>query len=67
MEGQLRFPESGLTGAVFDKPDHDFPQRITYTLDGEQLHVSIGTIDGTKKVAWTWTRVSPARVVSPGR
>jgi hypothetical protein len=44
--------------AVFENLEHDFPQRITYTLDGDVLTASIsGTIEGKEKSsAWTFHR-----------
>jgi len=45
--------------ATFENPEHDFPQRIQYSLDavGPLLRVRIGTIneDG-ESTEWTWTR-----------
>lgn len=41
--------------AVFENPEHDFPQRIIYTLDGDVLTATIsGTIGGEEKSS-TWT------------
>jgi Domain of unknown function (DUF6265) len=33
---------------IFDNPDHDYPQRIRYWRDGEQLKARISLIDGSK-------------------
>lgn len=46
------------TRAVFENPGHDFPQRITYRRDGDELSVGIsGQIDGEEKSSeWAFTR-----------
>ena len=43
---------------VFENPDHDFPQRIIYWLDGDMLHARIeGTEDGeTRGMEWHYRR-----------
>ena len=43
---------------VFANPEHDFPQRILYWLDGERLHARIeGEENGeTKGFGWFWER-----------
>jgi hypothetical protein len=49
--------------ATFENAEHDFPQRIRYSLDGvgPVLRVRIGTIDGeAESTEWNWTR-RPAR------
>ncbi len=46
------FPLKRLTKdrVVFENPDHDFPQRIIYHRNGDQLSGRIeGTIDGQEK------------------
>jgi len=44
--------------AVFENPQHDFPQRISYSRDGESLKARIeGTIKGQKQSEeWTWEK-----------
>ena len=43
---------------VFENPDHDFPQRIVYERDGNELHASIeGIQNGQHRVEhWKWRR-----------
>lgn len=41
--------------AVFANPKHDFPQRITYTRDGNRLCARVEG-DGAKPLEWCWTR-----------
>lgn len=45
--------------AVFENPEHDFPQRIIYERKGEELHARIeGTVDGKKQSeSWKWMKV----------
>jgi len=52
--------ESSQGRVVFANPEHDFPQRILYWLDGETLHARIeGDVDGeTRSMEWTWTRAN---------
>ena len=53
------FPLVSIEGskATFENPDHDFPQRIIYWLDGNDLCARAeGTIDGkTQGDQWCWT------------
>jgi hypothetical protein len=46
--------------ALFENPDHDFPQRIAYTLDGGVLTVTISGIVGAEERSsrWTFTRTA---------
>jgi len=48
--------------AVFENPDHDFPQRIVYRRTGEELSVSIsGEVEGeAAERSWKWRREPPA-------
>lgn len=55
----FRLVESGANRAVFENPEHDFPQRILYWLDAEgRLHARVEGPAGAKEKAmeWTWTR-----------
>lgn len=47
--------------AVFENPDHDFPQRIIYTRDGDTLSARIeGAENGKQRSSgWSWRRVLP--------
>ena len=42
--------------AVFENPDHDFPQRIRYRRDDDVLRASIGRIGAEPSVTWTYAR-----------
>lgn len=49
---EAAFKLASLDGqhAVFENPQHDFPQRIIYKRDGDQLHARIeGTMKGKNK------------------
>ncbi|WP_429912644.1 DUF6265 family protein [Glycocaulis sp.] len=41
--------------AVFENPDHDFPQRIEYTREGDRLSATISTLDRSREISWHWT------------
>ena len=41
---------------VFENPAHDFPQRISYRLDGKQLVATVSKIDGSGAESWTYDR-----------
>lgn len=47
-----------LTGteAVFENPQHDFPQRIRYVRQGETLTATISAIDGSNAMSWSFAR-----------
>ncbi len=58
----FRLTESGPRRVVFANPQHDFPQRILYWLDGDgALHARVEGRPGGKETAmeWTWR---PARL-----
>jgi hypothetical protein len=55
----FKLTECGPRRVVFEKPDHDFPQRVIYRRDHpDTLHARIeGTLKGTFRSAdWAWTR-----------
>ena len=43
-------------GATFENPDHDDPQRISYTREGDQLAVQISLMDGSNRRTFGFTR-----------
>lgn len=51
--------ESADRRVVFENPEHDFPQRIIYWMDGEVLHARIeGMRDGKLQGSqWSWKRM----------
>lgn len=44
------------TRVVFENPDHDYPRRITYWRDGEQLCARIEGKDGANAEQWCFAR-----------
>jgi predicted amidohydrolase YtcJ len=52
--------DSGEGVAVFENPEHDFPQRIGYRQVEDRLEVFIEGMNGEGRTAWTWTRVADA-------
>ena len=42
--------------AVFENPEHDYPQRIAYRLEGDQLTATLSDISGGQVMSWTWRR-----------
>lgn len=47
--------KSDDSAVVFENPDHDFPQRISYARNGKTLDVAISTIDGSQEYSWSLT------------
>ncbi len=49
-EGPARFAETerGAAYIVFADPEHDYPQRIRYARDGDQMTAEISLLDGSK-------------------
>jgi len=56
---EFRLTELQDNGAVFENPEHDFPQKIAYTRDGDTLRATIeGLANGERRSSvWTWQRV----------
>lgn len=48
--------ESGSSWAIFENPDHDYPQRVIYRRNGDRLTGRIeGHVDGRERSAeWTY-------------
>jgi hypothetical protein len=59
----FRLIETGERRAVFENPEHDFPQRILYWIDGETLHARIegDTTEGVKSREWSYRRGGAGR------
>jgi hypothetical protein len=59
--------EGGMTQAVFENPQHDFPRLIRYTVKADELMAQVEGIEDGQKVlkVWTWRRAefppNPAR------
>lgn len=55
--------ESGTKRVVFENPDHDFPQRVIYWLDGDgRLHARIEGVENgeSRHSEWRWDRAPGA-------
>lgn len=52
----FRLVSANGTEAVFENPQHDFPQRIRYRRDGDALVATISAIDGSNAMRWTYRR-----------
>ncbi|MFV1885455.1 MAG: DUF6265 family protein [Balneola sp.] len=52
------FTLTKVTGkkAVFENMENDFPQRIIYSRDGDELTARIEDSSGEKGMQWTWTK-----------
>ena len=44
--------ETTATTAVFVNSEHDYPQRIAYTREGNALLADISLVDGSKVNSW---------------
>jgi hypothetical protein len=55
----VRFPlaRGGKREAVFENPSHDYPQRISYRLEGETLVATTSLMDGSQVQSWTYRRM----------
>ena len=54
----VRFVAShvGYNAIVFENPAHDYPQRIRYWREGDQLKAEISLIDGSRVVGFAFAR-----------
>ena len=43
-------------GVAFVNLENDYPQRVRYWREGEQLHAEISLADGSKTVRWRYSR-----------
>lgn len=50
---------SSEAGVVFTNAAHDYPQRIRYWREGDQLMAEISLADGGKPMRWAYRRVTP--------
>jgi hypothetical protein len=53
---RFRLAARASTGATFENPDHDFPQRIAYSRSGETMTATISRLDGSNAMSWTFRR-----------
>lgn len=54
----FRLMATGEGFAVFENAEHDFPQRIRYTREGETLTATISDMSGEQHFSFAWTRVA---------
>jgi hypothetical protein len=55
----FRLVKTGKDRAVFENPDHDFPQRLVYWREGDRLHAVAETIaEGGTRLEFAWDRVA---------
>ncbi len=54
----FRLVEHGAARAVFENPDHDFPQRIIYWREGDRLSARVEGRQGGEPLSaqWSWRR-----------
>lgn len=52
----FRLTAHDATGATFDNPAHDFPQRIRYVRTGDTMVATISALDGSNAMSWTYRR-----------
>ena len=50
----FRLIHSGPTSAMFENAAHDYPQRIGYQRDGDNLTATISMADGSNAMSWTY-------------
>lgn len=55
----FRAVKAGPTEIVFVNPNHNYPQRIRYWMEGQMLYAEASMIDGSKPQAWRYKRISP--------
>ena len=46
--------ELGNQKVIFENLEHDFPQRLIYTRNGDELSVRIEDASGKKNMQWIW-------------
>lgn len=52
----MRKFDSAARSVVFEEPAHDYPQRVRYWREGENLLAEISLLDGSKAVRWRFRR-----------
>ena len=52
----FRLTAHDTTSATFERPQHDFPQRIVYRRSGDTLVATISALDGSRATSWTYRR-----------
>lgn len=54
----FRAVKAGPAEVVFVNPNHSYPQRIRYWMQGDMLYAEVSMIDGSKPQAWRYKRMS---------
>lgn len=54
----FRAVKAGPGEIVFVNPNHSYPQRIRYWVEGDQLLTEASMIDGSKPQAWRYNRLA---------
>ena len=52
----FRLARAEANEAVFENPDHDYPQRIRYRRDGDSLTATISRLDGSHAIDFAFRR-----------
>ncbi len=55
---QFALLRSTQSSAIFENGEHDFPQRISYSREGDTLNVEISLIDGSQAIGWSLQRAN---------
>lgn len=65
---EFRFREAGDQKIVFEKADHDYPQRVLYWRDGDTLRARVeGKVRGQQRAEeWRFMPVRPASAAHSG-
>jgi hypothetical protein len=50
--------KAGPSEIVFVNPNHTYPQRIRYWMQGDMLYAEATMIDGSKPQAWRYKRAA---------
>ena len=53
----FRAVAAGEASITFENPAHDFPKRITYRREGEELVGVISNLDGARTQQWRYRRI----------
>lgn len=54
---QFRETARGVQDVTFENPGHDYPQRIRYWREGDELLAEISLKDGSRAMRWRYRRV----------
>lgn len=54
----FRAGETQAQSIIFEKLDHDYPQRIRYSIEGDALIAEISLANGSKRMRWKFKRIA---------